>query len=301
MEPTQSESLAHCPICAHTTILDSGLSPRDPFTKELFKLTDCRNCGFRFTNPRPIVSEIGKYYLSTEYISHTNSSSSVADRFYKLARILALWRKTDLLRKYHSSGRVLDVGCGTGEFLSCAGKAGFHVHGIEPGPQARAQAILLHGLHVDVELSALNASETFDAITLWHVLEHFHDPSDALKNIVGYLKPGGHIFIAVPDRNSWDSAYYRSDWAAWDVPRHLSHFRLSDILYLADKQGLAVASVRRMWFDAPYISMLSERSRGRNQISALIMGGLIGGFSNLVALFSSSRPTSSTLYILRRR
>lgn len=264
-----------------------------------FQLVDCAACGFRFTNPLPTPAELGRYYQSPDYISHTNASRSLRDRIYQRVRRWTLSSKHRLLKSYEPHGHVLDLGCGTGEFLAFLKSRGYLVRGVEPSLEAREMAIANHSLEVVPDLDSIRRAEGFRVITLWHVLEHLPDLRGTMKKLFALLADGGLLVIAVPDRSSWDARYYGADWAAWDVPRHLSHFRQADIRTLLAEHGFELVRVKRMWFDAPYVAMLSEANRHRGPAASLILGGLVGLWSNLVALLSG-RPASSSLYLARK-
>ncbi len=299
MEPSPTETLEACPICGSRLFVPALTVKDHSVSKEDFQLVDCGRCGFRVTSPRPIPSAIGRYYESEDYISHTNKSASLGDRLYQWARGRALRNKHRLVSTYHATGSVLDVGCGTGEFLGHLASVGYAVQGVEPSPLARQQAASNHRLLVVDSLADIQTDRRFDLITLWHVLEHFHHPDKAVSLLNKNLSVGGHLFIAVPDRGSWDAYHFGPLWAAWDVPRHLSHFRQMDVEKLLSNHGLRVIRKQRMWFDAPYVSMLSERYGGWGPLVALIMGILVGGWSNLVVLFQG-RPASSSLFIAEK-
>lgn len=268
-------------------------------SREVFSLSDCTECGFRFTNPRPDPSHIGSYYLSPTYISHTNASSSLQDRLYQQARRWALSRKYKLIRRHQPHGSVLDIGCGTGEFLAYLKSRGYWVRGVEPSTQAREQAIANHSLEVVPSLASVASQEQFQVVTLWHVLEHLPSPHETLKQVFASLADRGLLIIAVPNRGSWDASHYGTAWAAWDVPRHLSHFRQQDVHKLLHDHGFQLMATKRMWLDAFYVALLSEQYRGSSKLLSLLKGGLIGGWSNLVSLISG-RPASSSLFIARK-
>lgn len=300
MEHVVQERLSACPICGAANLLYEGKVRDHHLSQEVFDLDRCLGCGFVFTNPRPTQADIGRYYASENYISHTNQGASLSDRLYRIARNRALKRKHRLVANYAVSGRLLDVGCGTGSFLNFMGARGYEMAGVEPSDRARSVADKHHPGAVVAAMSDLDGKARFDVITLWHVLEHLPALSDAFQDFGKLLNPTGHLFIAVPDRTSWDRRHYAQHWAAWDVPRHLSHFRPKDISNLLEQHGFKLVSTRRMWFDAPYIAMLSERYRGRGPLVALALGIIKGSWSNVVAMVSGG-STSSTLYIARKR
>jgi SAM-dependent methyltransferase len=293
------EQLTNCPICRSGSLRE-GLLVKDHFlSNEDFRMAECQDCGFRFTNPRPDQSAIGKYYQSEDYISHSNRKQGLQDRLYQMARSWALGNKYKLVKKFQAHGRVLDIGCGTGEFLAHLMSRGYLVEGVEPELKAREQAIANHSIAVVPSVEQIPNKEYYQVITLWHVLEHVPDVRATVKNLYALLADRGILIIAVPDRESWDNEHYGSHWAAWDVPRHLSHFRRQDIHRLLDEHGFELLSTRKMWLDAFYIAMLSERYKGAGAVSALIKGVLVGAWSNLQSAFGKG-PTSSSLFVARK-
>lgn len=300
VEPLLQETLLSCPICGGVDFVPKGEIRDHHLTQELFHLTTCSACGFDFTNPRPKQEQIGRYYASENYISHTDTATSISDRLYRFARNWALRKKHRLVALYKPKGRLLDVGCGTGAFLGYMKSRGFEVAGVEPSDRARSIAALASPGSVVPALADVDRKQPFEVGTLWHVLEHLPDLRSAFREFHSLLCPGGVLFIAVPDRTSWDCSHYGQKWAAWDVPRHLSHFRPKDIETLMTANGFRLVSTRRMWLDAPYICMLSERYRGRGPLVSLLLGILKGTWSNLVAL-TTGGSTSSALYIGRKR
>ncbi len=295
----KQETLANCPLCGSPetrvslTLHDHSISHED------FSTHDCDGCGFRFTNPRPTPSAIGDYYKDSNYISHNSSGKGFLEHLYRIARKRALRRKAALIREYVGDGRALDIGCGTGEFLAQLMSRGFQVTGIEPDLGARERAISNFSIPVFPALEQIPAQEQFRVITLWHALEHVPDPKGTFKTLYALLEPGGLLVIAVPDRESWDRSYYNSYWAAWDVPRHLSHFRRMDVHRLIHEHGFEILDTRRMPLDAFYIALLSEGYRGSHAIWRYPKAMAIGLWSNLSS-FLSNRPTSSTLFIAKK-
>lgn len=300
MEHTVLETPDGCPICGGGGRHEALSAQDHTVSHEAFTLVDCLTCGCRYTAPRPDQHSIGAYYSSPDYISHSNTSRSLQDRLYKIARRWALRSKHAIVYACRPEGRVLDLGCGTGEFLGYLRSRGYLVQGVEPDLGAREMAIANHAIEVLPVIDALPAQEQFQVITMWHVLEHVPDPRRTLKKLYSLLADRGFLLIAVPDHESWDAQHYGKDWAAYDVPRHLLHFRRQDIRTLLQEHGFNLLKVRPMWMDALYIAMLSQRYRGSGAVMALVLGGLLGSWSNLVALLGD-RPTSSTLYIAQKR
>lgn len=261
-------------------------------TKENFNIVSCDSCGFHFTNPIPSINNIGDYYKSDKYVSHSSSKKGVINSLYNLVRSFTLRKKVKLIKQFVKGKKLLDIGSGTGHFLNQAKINGFDVIGLEPDSDAVEYALK----NFNADLLPLDflyqlKPESQDVITLWHVLEHVYDLEKDFKQIVSVLKPGGYVFIAVPNLDSFDAKYYNEFWAAYDVPRHLYHFRKKDINYLANKFSLNLMDTKGMKFDSFYVSMLSEKYKNGNFLKAFF----IGLKSNLKA---KSFGYSSQIYIL---
>lgn len=243
----------------------------------------------------PVPEELAKYYESENYISHTDAKRSFVDRIYQMVKYWSVRSKMNLVESHVVGKKVLlDIGAGTGDFLLYAKKRGWSVSGIETNSSARALAKAK-----DLDLfkerpGGLIPKPT--AISLWHVLEHLPDPKEYLKWIHTQLEEQGILIIAVPNFKSWDAEHYQSDWAAYDVPRHLWHFSKKSILELTN-QHFFVEDIKPMVFDSFYVSLLSEKYR--NGKSNLIRAFFNGLRSNMAAW--SSGEFSSLIYVLRKR
>lgn len=299
VEHTTMERLERCLLCGSIDLVNAATVEDHSISKENFNVCECGSCGYRFTNPRPNQELLPRYYESESYISHSNTSKSLRDKLYQVARKWSLAKKSATIGSYVPSASVLDIGCGTGDFLASLQTKGYHVMGIEPNATARHQATQLHQLVVLPSLDAVSSLEQFQVLTMWHVLEHMPDPRQTIKRAFALLQQGGYLFIAVPIRNSWDAQHYGSGWAALDVPRHLSHFRDNDVRRILADQGFQMVGERKMWLDAFYIAMLSEQYKGRGPFVALLLGTLLGLWSNIQSVLSG-RPTSSILFIAKK-
>jgi ubiquinone/menaquinone biosynthesis C-methylase UbiE len=156
--------------------------------------------------------------------------------------------------------KVLDIGCGTGDFLNVCKKSGKEIHGIEPDSKARnlAKEILkVEILHPDQ--SEKIPDESFDLITMWHVLEHVPDLKKQISELSRIIKKGGKVVIALPVYESYDAEVYKEKWAAWDVPRHLYHFNKAVINKMMLANDFKPGNVYPMKWDSFYVSMLSEQ------------------------------------------
>ncbi len=213
------------------------------------------------THPKPSESEIGKYYESENYISHQKKPSSLKDIVYNLVRNYMLKKKMGWLKNVSKGNKLLDVGCGIGEFIKIASKFNFEVTGIEPNAKARKFANK-NKLEVVESLSSLK-NKKFDIVTLWHVLEHLHHPDAFLHEIKNFLNEEGMVCIAVPNFNSYDAKYYKNYWAAYDVPRHLFHFSKASIHKLAEENNFKIIKTYPLKFDSYYVAMLSEKYKSK--------------------------------------
>jgi 2-polyprenyl-3-methyl-5-hydroxy-6-metoxy-1,4-benzoquinol methylase len=271
------EAISNCPICNNHTFHHFLRCSDYTTTKEEFNIIRCSECSFLITSPRPSQSEIGKYYQSDKYISHTGSSKNLTDKLYLLARSYSLSKKRHLIERHLKPGTLLDYGSGTGEFLNHCSIHGWKVEGVEPSQEAKSKAKQFAHLIIHSDLEELT-NRKFQVITLWHVLEHIHTLTDTLKRLTELLHEKGKIIIAVPNPESYDAKKYQQYWAAYDVPRHLWHFKKKDISALLKQSGLTLVDIQPMKLDSFYVSLLSEsykhgtRYRLRQLISAFFNG-----------------------------
>ena len=195
----------------------------------------------------------------------------------------------------------MDLGCGTGYFLKNAIKHNWKVTGIEPNPIAR-EISLRKNIKVLESLEDLKKNKKFDVITLFHVIEHIHDLRKTGKILVKHLKDFGSMIIAIPNQKSYDANYYSTDWAGYDVPRHLYHFDKSSIEKFAEEIGMRIEEIRPMKFDSYYVSLLSEKYKNPNDnpIKHLLKGFKRGYLSNKWAK-SHENNYSSLLFVLKKK
>jgi len=290
------ELLKNCPIC-ESEKMETFISAKDYFlTGESFNIVRCSGCGFRFTNPRPEAAVLGKYYESSEYISHSDSRKGLFAMIYQQIRKYTLSRKLVLINKYQSKGEILDIGCATGQFLNYMKDHGWKTTGIEPDEKTRSRAIADHGLSVFPEKQLdVFEKKSFDVITMWHVLEHVSDLNERMGQLRNLLKQEGTLIIAVPNCDAPDAKIYGKFWAGYDLPRHLYHFTKSDIKLLLDKSGFTVVNILPMKFDAFYVSLLSEKYKsGKMRWMPALWNGL---WSNMKA--GDQNGFSSQIYIAK--
>ena len=264
---------------------------------EVFELIQNSKYGFLETTPQPSSDTLSDYYESEDYISHTDSKRNLFEKVYHLVRAISLKKKLNLINVFSSEEKkLLDIGCGTGDFLQTAQQNAWTVSGIEPNQQARNIANKKTNESVfDVDQLLKFDADSFDVITLWHVLEHLPNLDEQIATFKKLLKPNGTLVIAVPNYKSYDAQHYKQFWAAFDVPRHLWHFNKASVSNLVSKQSFKVDKIKPMWFDSFYVSMLSEKHKSgkMNPIKSIWIGLL----SNLKAL--STKEASSLIYIIK--
>ena len=286
-----------CPNCGDKNISFILAAKDHTVSGEEFEIWECKNCTQRFTQNIPEEDKIGKYYQSQNYISHSDTSKGFINNLYHKVRKRTLIQKRKLIQKTtgKKTGNILDVGAGTGAFLNTMQQAGWSCTGIEPDENARKKASELYNLDLkNAENFYLLPAATFDAITLWHVLEHVHDLHHYIDQLKKLLSPDGKLFIAVPNYTCGDETIYRESWAAYDVPRHLYHFSPQSMKKLLTSHGFKVEATKPMWYDSVYVSMLSEQYKtGSSHPVRAFLNGIV---SNFETLFNNNK-CSSLIYI----
>lgn len=283
-----------CPICESKSFTTFLKLKDHSVSREEFTIIQCDSCGFKITSPRPFDNKLPEYYKSEDYISHSDSQRGFINFLYQKVKNITLYQKEKLISSLNTSNRLLDIGCGTGDFIKYVSRKNWSVIGLEPDEGARSLAdFKLPGKihHIDnlFELS----HQSFGIITMWHVLEHVSELNKYMAQLNLLLEKNGRLVIALPNPESADAKHYKKYWAAYDVPRHLYHFSIKNISELASNNGFLLNSTKPMVFDSFYVSMLSEKYKGGNIFSAAsngLMSNLKGrksqNFSSLIYIFS---------------
>jgi 2-polyprenyl-3-methyl-5-hydroxy-6-metoxy-1,4-benzoquinol methylase len=263
-------------------------------SKEIFDLYHDENLDMLITSPQPSLDTLGKYYESVDYISHTDSKRSLFEKAYHFVKNIALKNKLNLINSMQpGKGRILDIGAGTGDFLSVAKQDGWQTVGVEPSDKAKAIA-KNKGVSF-VEQTAELESHSFDIITMWHVLEHVPNLDNQIKELKRLLKANGTLIVAVPNFKSFDAKYYGKFWAAYDVPIHFWHFSKNAIKMLFEKEKMQLVKILPMKFDSFYVALLSEKYKTGKM--NFIKAFFIGLQSNWKA--EKNLEYSSHIYILK--
>lgn len=300
-----------CPWC-NSENNTQFLKLKDYFlTQEEFEILECHDCKLLFTSPCPAPEKIGDYYKSEDYLSHNEEKKSIFASIYNCVKTVNIKNKYNFIvesRKAKDesqkpsptaianshSHRLLDIGCGVGDFLLYAKEKGCEITGIEPSEDARKIA----EKKLDCKILAPSDLEkipdnSFDIITMWHVLEHVADLKTEIYHLQRLLKENGRLVIALPNYKSYDAEYYKDKWAAYDVPRHLNHFSQTSIKNIFDSTKLQLIDTKALKWDSFYISMLSEQYLKHS--NSFIKGMLTGWKSNRKA--RKSGEYSSLVYV----
>ena len=288
----------HCPVC-NSPALKNVLQVKDhTVSAGLFIVAECGSCSLRFTQDVPDQNSIGPYYKSEDYISHTNTAKGIINKLYHFVRKNTIAGKRKLIEKNTrmKTGTILDAGSGIGSFVNEMKQHGWEATGLEPDADARKVANELYGLELaDAEQFYQLPAGHFDAITLWHVLEHVHYLQNYIQQLKNLLKDNGKLFIAVPNYTATDAYRYEEYWAAYDVPRHLYHFSPRSMQVLMERNGLKILQHKPMWYDSFYVSLLSSKYKtGKTNWPASLWNGLR---SNIIAS-GDKKKCSSVIYVI---
>lgn len=261
-------------------------------SKKTFHIVFDSGVGAWRTTPQPSQKELKAYYPKEGYLSHTDNAQGLKDRLYLWVKNKNIQTKLRWIAVQSNRPKILDFGAGNGAFALAAQAKGWHVC-----TQEFSDDVLLSlkakGLKaVDVS----QQKDAFDAITLWHVFEHLPNPKAQLATFYNALTPGGILVLALPNINAWDARHFGAQWAAYDVPRHLWHYNKTAIAQLAKDAGFHLVKTHNMFWDAFYISLLSEQYRQSKcaWIHAIIKGSL----SNLLGW--RKKNTSALTFILQK-
>jgi SAM-dependent methyltransferase len=270
-----------CPLCDGTrwSPLVEAVDPLPTVDGLWFMVVRCDDCGLCFTNPRPAPESIGKFYPST-YVCHRRPQAATRRRKKRdpLARLLPP----------RGEARLLDFGCGAGEFLCRMREVGWNVTGLD------ASEAMVERLRGEMGIHALAGTlphpdlpdGSFEAVTMWQALEHVHQPREVLQAAFRLLTPGGKLLVAVPNINSDPFRWFGTAWYALDVPRHLTHFTPPTLRLMMQRAGFQVDEVRmvrhpgwvrhsaRLQARRPRTSPLATRL-----LTTRLISGLAGWFS----------------------
>jgi SAM-dependent methyltransferase len=245
-----------CPNC-------SSHDARVRFVEEPFRVLRCRLCGLTYLgNPPPEDALYEGYYDASTMQAADYRAASPDPRLRELFAINQ--QRAERVAKLADGGRLLDVGCGRGQFVWSAAAAGFDAQGIDVSERAVAWARDELGVQAQARTLEEVAAEgeQFDVITLWHVLEHFADPYAALRLVWQALKPGGWCVVEVPNLYSLKFVLSRTKWEGGNHPLYHRTFFSAQTLRLGfDRAGFERVQRMRWSYRVPGRSGLFEQSK----------------------------------------
>jgi len=267
-----------------------------------FAVVQCQECGLCFTNPRPSLVSISHFY-PREYPPHQSPRPRRRHGWQRLVRGHAAGQRKGLyVPAWHGQGRLLDFGCGGGAFLERMHGLGWHVTGLDVcaaavnrvSTQLRLRAIVGSLPHPELR------PESFDVITMWHALEHVHDPLEILREAYRLLVPGGRLLVAVPNIDSLQFRWFGHTWYGLDLPRHLTHFAPWTLQLMLQRAGFRVGPIKMIgrsdWMrrSAKQASAAAERARWRRWLT-------VRTASRLATWFSSFTRQSDCMTVVAER
>ena len=236
------EPYSQCTVCggAQWSFVRAGCDLYQANDGATFKLYRCLSCGQIMQNPLPTSAQLSKAY-SAEYAPYRPAWKESGWPLWKILRELTTSRRLRRLRRYGKGSKLLEVGCGAGDFIHAVHRAGWDVKAVEYS-DALADALRTE-LGFDVRTGDLAPglweNGTFDVVALWSVLEHLGNPLEALVTTCSYLRVGGVAFIQIPTLYGVEQgSRFQQYWALLDLPRHLSFFSREGLSNLCDKAGM---------------------------------------------------------------
>ena len=289
-----------CPWC-NSENNSKFLELKDYFlTQENFEILECNDCKLLFTTPCPAPDRIGDYYKSDDYLSHNESKKGIVPQIYNLVKKVNIKNKFNITvnGQQTTDNSILDIGCGVGDFLNYAKEKGCDITGIEPSEDARKIAEEKLGTKIFSPEELQNIpNESFDIVTMWHVLEHVADLKTEIDHLERIVKKNGRLVLALPNYKSFDAEYYKDKWAAYDVPRHLNHFSRTSIKNIFNTTAFQLIDIKPLKWDSYYISMLSEQYLKHSNV--LLKAMITGCKSNCKAI--KSGEYSSLVYVFTKK
>jgi SAM-dependent methyltransferase len=254
----------HCPLCGREgRPFLAGLRDRFFSAPGTWGTRHCEACQLWWLDPKPEEGELGRFYA--DYFTHTPDAKDPADASIVRAYLARYgYGSSGLLHAVtrvmpwmddlagglvswlpaRANGALLDIGCGSGEFLRRMRTLGWTVQGVESDPAAVDIARRVHGLDVRTESLANLPEASFDAVTMHHVIEHVPDPAGFMRNAGRLLRKGGMLVVVTPNGQSLASGWFRRDWVHWDPPRHLHVFSPRSLSGVVERAGLSCKTVR---------------------------------------------------------
>ena len=285
-----------CIVCGkNNSVPFITLQDRLRHSLESFQLVKCE-CNFIYLNPRPDNKEVSFYYQSPKYDPHHTINEDRWTTMYHLVQKFTLWWKYNKIASNKSSGRLLDIGGGKGEFAVFMAENGWDVV-LQDSISGLEGITISQNIESVKDLNILNDDKKFDVITLWHSLEHIHDISELYNHINRLLHHDGILLIAVPNLSAPEKLFYGKKWAPFDAPRHLYHFHFQSLKDLCYRYKFKIIRKYSLYQDTPYNILLSI---SKNSALQIFKGILVFFYSIFKTVLCGPRFSSSFLVICRR-
>lgn len=239
---------AKCALCGGKdyTVFSKSKDYRCHRSAVDFTLVKCKKCDLIYLNPRPSRKEIGKFYPKDYYQSRSLLLEETLDKFLL---------KNDIknLKKYKKNGKILDLGCGAGKFISEVQNLGFETYGVDVSKDAyeiaRKKGIkVFHGELIEQKFP----NNCFDAVTLWHSFEHLYNPDLTLREIARILKKDGILIMETPNIDSFSFDLFKKYYFHLDLPRHLYHWSIKTMEKILDKNGFKITKNEYFSIGCPF-------------------------------------------------
>ena len=261
-------------------------------TKEVFSLVR-HDEGVLRTTPKLTDALLSKYYDSEQYASHNNVQGVLGFVYTFISKQMLKIKFRIIKRHIKNNGLVVDFGCGKGDFVSYVKGQNIKAVGVENN---RSALEVCKKRQLNVLDSISNIKSEINVITFWHSFEHLSKPEKIITAIKNYTNKDSIVVIALPNFKSFDAKYYDKFWAAYDVPRHRFHYSKFGIKQTMKKLGFQCVNTKPMFFDALYISMISEKFK--NNKLFFVKGLVVGVISNFVGFFNSNY--SSNIFVFKK-
>jgi 2-polyprenyl-3-methyl-5-hydroxy-6-metoxy-1,4-benzoquinol methylase len=258
---TVAPKTSACPICGASAVklylngpphaLDPAAFGSSRTELSFGRILRCSDCGFGFSESRPTEGQLRELYCRMDVSAYERETRG---------RLRTAQRHQKILQRHYASqpGRILDIGCASGGFLERCAAAGWTVVGLEPSQNLskEAQQLLGGGARIlPITLQEADFAEsTFDAVTMWDVLEHVPNPPEFLQKAVSLLKPGGLLLANVPNLDSWQARVMQRRWPLF-LPEHLNYFNRESLARCGTQSGarLIAQGSRPVSFSIGYI------------------------------------------------
>jgi len=242
----------NCPVCLHP-VTRPALTGADIFfetSTDAFNLSGCAACHSLFLDPLPTEEQVARFYPAQYWWKSSAGLLRRLERIYRRAalrdHVAFIARAATQARSDAEPIRILDVGCGSGTLLGRLKESGFDVLGVDFS--AEASAIARTENNVEVIVGSLRdarfAAQSFDVVTLFHVMEHVLNPREVLAEVRRILRANGRLVVQVPNIESWQFRLFGAQWYGLDIPRHVIDYSADSLQKLLRESGFRVDRVR---------------------------------------------------------